>query len=221
MTAPRKLVLIHGLFVNRHVMYALARHFRRQGRDVLLLNYPTCRQTLAQTARQWLPRIQAFAGEAQVDVIAHSLGGLLLRHLRQMWPQGFHRAVTLGTPHLGSAAGAYFHRFRHGKLLGQSWPYALDGHAPEWHAACPLLSLAGTRASGVGSLFGLFRGEASDGTVSVAETRLPQAAAYCELPCSHTGMLFAKAVIEVCDAWLQDMPHPAIRRNAADHKSII
>lgn len=213
MNAPRKLVLVHGLFVNRHIMTALARYFRQRGWQLLVLNYPTTRQTLAQTAADWLPRIQAFADGEKLDFVGHSLGGLLLRHLCQQWPQGFHRAVTLGTPHICSAAGEYFHRFHQGKLLGLSWPEALDGNAPPWDARIPLLSLAGTKSSGLGTWFGLFRDEASDGTVAVAETRLPQASACCELPYSHTQMLFSRKVCEVVEAWLEGRTHPDIHPN--------
>lgn len=213
MNAARKLVLVHGLFVNRYIMTALARYFRKRGRQVLVLNYPTTRQTLAQTAADWLPEIQAFAGEDKLDFIGHSLGGLLIRHLRQQWPQGFHRVVTLGTPHMCSAAGAYFHRFREGKLLGLSWPDALDGNAPPWDAHIPLLSIAGTKSGGLGTWFGLFRDEPSDGTVAVAETRLPQASAWCELPYSHTQMLFVRRVCEVIEAWLDGRAHPDIHPN--------
>ncbi|MDO5090337.1 MAG: alpha/beta fold hydrolase [Cardiobacteriaceae bacterium] len=210
MHASRKLVLIHGLFLNRHIMGRLARHFRRRGWQVLTLDYPTTRQTLADTAADWLPRIQAFAAGDSVDAVGHSLGGLLIRHLQAQWPQGFHRVVTLGTPHNGSVTGAYFHGFAKGALIGQAWPHGLDGHAPAWHADIPLLSIAGTKNTGVGSLFGLFRDQAGDGTVTVAETRLAEAAAYCDLPYSHTGMLFAREIADVATAWLGERAHPQI-----------
>lgn len=211
---PRKLVLVHGLFVNGYIMYGLARYFRKQGREVLVMDYPTCRQALAETAALWLPRLQDFAGKEALDFVGHSLGGLLIRHFHTLWPQGFHRVVTLGTPHTHSAAGAYFRRFYDGKLIGLSWPQGLDGQAPPWDSSVPLLSVAGTRGSGLGTCFGLFRGEASDGTVAVAETRLPQAAAYAELPYTHTGMLFSKRVAKLADAWLCAQTHPDIHPNS-------
>lgn len=204
MTTPRKRVLIHGLFLRGYVMRPMARHFRARGHDVLILDYPTRSQTLAQSAAAWAPRIREFAQGQPIDCVGHSLGGLLIRHLRLHFPEQIRRAATLGTPHQNSAAALYFRRFRRGKLIAQSWPQALDGQAPEWDARIPLLSLAGTRSKGVGSSFGLFRGEPSDGTVAVAETRLPQAAAYCELPYGHTRLIFARRVMDVLDAWFDD-----------------
>lgn len=215
MTASRKVVIIHGLFVCGHIMRPFARHLRRNGYDTLIADYPTRRRTLSDNADDWAPRIMQFADGDAVDMIGHSLGGLLIRHLRLRLPQHIRRVATLGTPHIHSAAGEYFRRFRHGNLIAQSWPDALDGHAPPWDATIPLLSLAGTKAGGIGTWFGLFRDEASDGTVAVAETRLPEAAAYAELPYSHTGMLFAKEVMQATTQWLVDghSHHPAFQLN--------
>lgn len=215
MSAPRKLVLVHGLLVNGHVMRPLARHFRNAGYDTLIVDYPTRSRTLTDSADAWLPRIRAFADGQALDLIGHSLGGLLIRHLRIRMPQEIRRVVTLGTPHMQSAAGAYFRRFYRGKMIGASWADALDGHAPPWDSAIPLLSIAGTKAKGLGKWFGLFRGEPSDGTVAVAETRLPQATAYCDLPYGHTGMLFAREVMHVASEWLESgtSRHPALFLN--------
>lgn len=217
MNNARKVVLVHGLFVNRHIMRPLARHFRRQGYDTLTVNYPTRSRTLAETAAILLPQIEAFADGQPVDLIGHSLGGLLIRHLRLLLPPGrIRRAATLGTPHLHSAAAQYFRRFWHGKIIAQSWPQALDGNAPPWDAAIPLLSIAGTKARGVGTWFGLFREEASDGTVAVWETRIPNAAGVCDLPYGHTSMLFAREVMDILTQWLENgrCAHPGYQESA-------
>lgn len=183
-------------------MRPMARRFRRLGYDVLIVDYPTRRQTPAQSAAAWVPHIRRFAGGQTVSCIGHSLGGLFIRHLHPYLPEQIHRVVTLGTPHLHSAAGQYFRRFWRGRLIGQSWEEGLDGRAPAWDARIPLLSIAGTRAQGVGKWFGLFRDEANDGTVAVSETRLPQAQGYRELPYSHTGLIFAGEVVAVAHEWL-------------------
>lgn len=217
METPRKRVLIHGLFVNGHIMRPLARHFRAQGHNILIIDYPTRSQTLADSAAHWAPQIRAFADEQALEFVGHSLGGLLLRHIALHFSGQIRRAATLGTPHRHSAAGAYFRRFHQGRLIGQSWPQALDGQAPNWDANIPLLSIAGCKSNGLGKWFGLFRDEASDGTVAVAETRLPEAQAYCDLPYGHTSMLFAREVMHVLDEWFAtgDSRHPAFRRNIA------
>lgn len=199
--SSKKLVLVHGLFVCGRIMRPLARHFHGLGYETLILDYPTRTKTLAETADDWLPRIRQFADGEPLDFVGHSLGGLLIRHLRARMPTQMRRVATLGTPHIESAAGQYFRRFRDGKIIGKSWQNALDGHAPAWDADIPLLSVAGTKSNGLGKWFGLFRDEISDGTVALAETRLPQAAAYCEVPYGHTSMLFAKEVHEVLVRW--------------------
>ena len=50
--------------------------------------------------------------------------------------------------------------------------------------------VAGNRPRGIGGWF-VRMDDASDGTVTVAETRLPGLAAHCVVPASHTGLVFS------------------------------
>lgn len=150
MTTPtKKVLLVHGLFMQAAMMKPLAARLRRQGYTCLALTYPTRKQTLHDSVIAHLPRIQDFAGGGPLHAVGHSLGGLYLRHLLAIWPQGLAggRIVTLGTPHLGSKVGAYLRaRGWQGNLLGHCWEAGLDGHAPPWDADIPLLSVAGTKS---------------------------------------------------------------------------
>ena len=151
-----------------------------------------------------------FAGDAPLHAIGHSLGGLYLRHLRQQWPQGLARGrvVTLGTPHLGSKVGRYFHEHPwRRRILGHCWEQGLDGEAPPWDSTIPLLSIAGTKAIGVGNALHIFAAdEPNDGTVAVSETELPQAAAFYRVPTSHSALQFDRKAALLADRWFRSLP---------------
>ena len=59
-----------------------------------------------------------------------------------------------------------------------------------------------TRALGLGQIFGRFEGD-NDGTVAVAETRLPGLTAHAAIPCSHTGLAFSAPVVDLVDRFLR------------------
>ena len=207
---PAKVLLVHGLFMRATMLRPMMAQLRRRGYRCLALTYPTRKQTLHDSVAQHLPRIVEFADDAPLFAIGHSLGGLYIRHLHQQWPQRLAagRVVTLGTPHLGSKVGRYFYeRPWRRRILGHCWEQGLDGNAPAWDAAIPLLSIAGTKAVGVGRMFGIFAAdEANDGTVAVSETELPQAAALYQLPTSHSALQFDRTAIALADRWFRGAP---------------
>ena len=114
----------------------------------------------------------------------------------------------LGTPHLGSKVGRYFHEHPWcRRILGHCWEQGLDGEAPPWDSTIPLLSIAGTKAIGVGNALHIFAAdEPNDGTVAVSETELPQAAAFYRLPTSHSALQFDRKAALLADRWFRSLP---------------
>ena len=130
---------------------------------------------------------------ARVHFVAHSLGGIVLRHLFASVPAlrpG--RVVTLGTPHTGSAAAAWLASRRWSRpLIGRAADQGLLGPLPPWPAERALGSVAGRLRVGLGCIVpGVPR--PSDGTVAVAETLCPGMAAHLVLPVSHFGLLLSR-----------------------------
>lgn len=192
----KKIVLIHGLYLRREIMGFLAKKLSRLGYECLAVNYPTLRRPLSNSASILLPQITTFSAQQPVYFIGHSLGGLMIRHLYHQDPDLFlqSRVVTLGTPHQGSQLAQFVRCYRGQFLLGNSWQNALDGGAPSWNEAIPLLSISGSRAIGVGTLIRLFR-EENDGTVAVSETRLATAQQHITLPETHMSLLFSESTV--------------------------
>jgi pimeloyl-ACP methyl ester carboxylesterase len=187
-------VLIHGIWVRGFVMRPLARALREAGFDPFIYSYSSTRLPLAERA-QGLTEFVRACGLTQAHFVAHSMGGLLLRHLAAGQPELFQRAVTLCSPLHGSYLARRLHQRHLDWLLGRTWERGLDGNLPPWPQEIPLGSLAGNRPLGVGHLLARYH-EANDGTVLVAETRLQQLADWRQLPHSHTGMLYADDAAE-------------------------
>lgn len=108
----RPLVLLPGFLENPITLWPLrVRLARALGVPVVVLRPPPYGLELSRQARQVAGEIAAVleeTGAAKVDIVGHSLGGLLARHLVEIDGLGdrIDTVVTLATPHLGSALAA-------------------------------------------------------------------------------------------------------------------
>lgn len=101
-------VLLHGFIDNRSVFVLLRRSLAQHGRQqVESLNYSplTCDiRTAAEPLGRHIEEICRRTGQPQVDIVGHSLGGLIARYYVQRLGGDFRvrTLVTLGTPHSGT-----------------------------------------------------------------------------------------------------------------------
>ncbi|MET8328331.1 alpha/beta fold hydrolase [Streptomyces sp. NPDC005181] len=102
-------VLLHGFIDNRSVFVLLRRSLARHGWHHLeSLNYSplTCDiSTAAELLGRHIEEICARTGHHEVDIVGHSLGGLIARYYVQRLggDRRVRTLVTLGTPHGGTA----------------------------------------------------------------------------------------------------------------------
>ncbi|MFO1400195.1 MAG: hypothetical protein U1F30_03105 [Steroidobacteraceae bacterium] len=141
---------------------------------------------------------------ARVHLVGHSLGGLVILRCVERYPDlppG--RVVFLGTPAVASAAARRVARFRIGRAaMGPVVAEELlRHHERSWGAERGLGIIAGDQQLSLGRLVTDFT-EPNDGTVAVAETRLPGASAHLTLPVSHTGMLLSARVAREVGSFL-------------------
>lgn len=182
-------------------MQLLARRLRRVGYRTVLFSYPSLRTSIPNNARFLQSFIQSF-DTTVVHLVAHSLGGLVVRYLVAQAPHlPFGRTVTLGTPHQGSHIARELHISRLKFILGRSATQGLLGDAPPWPTKLELGSLAGTQNAGIGRFIGTNLVPA-DGTVAVAETFLQGMTDHICLPVSHTGLLISPTVAVQVSAFL-------------------
>ncbi len=109
--ASRPVLLLHGWGMNRICMAVLAARLRRDGRRVVAISYnsygrdnATKSANVAARLRRLAPSIKGTA----MDVVAHSLGGIIVRGLvrEQLAGLCFVNIVTLGSPHRGAMLAA-------------------------------------------------------------------------------------------------------------------
>ncbi|MEU3461518.1 alpha/beta fold hydrolase [Streptomyces sp. NPDC006733] len=106
--AHRPVLLLHGFVDNRSVFTFLRRSLRNHGwTHVQALNYSplSCDiRTAAVLLGRHVEQICAETGQRQLDVVGHSLGGLIARYYVQRLggDARIRTLVTLGTPHSGT-----------------------------------------------------------------------------------------------------------------------
>lgn len=186
-TAPAVL-LVHGIWNAKAWLAPFALRLRREGLAPRLFGYDSVLREPERAGDRLIAHLRRHPVEL---LVGHSLGGLvILEALRRAPELPVRRVVCLGSPLRGSGvATAIGGRPALSLLLGRSRGLLETGCAP-WQGPAAVGVVAGNLARGVGGWFTRMDGE-SDGTVSVAETRLPGLADHCIVPASHSGLILS------------------------------
>jgi len=199
------IVTVHGLWMRAGAMIALQRRLQRHGFDVQGFTYSTVRQSLEGNAKALADFIDRVPGDHAVHLVAHSLGGVVIRAmLDQRTPARLRRVVMLGSPLRGSRIGARVTRLPGGRrIIGQAIiELNTRGGFSDWPSAVPAGSIAGRLPFGTGWLVGgIF--EPNDGTVAVAETCVPGLADRIVLPVTHFALPWSKRVSDQVQHFLE------------------
>lgn len=199
-----QIFLIHGLFMHGHIMKYMQTKLTQSGYDVHCFSYKTVSRPLRDNAALLIEFVRANRQTGDVcHFVGHSLGGLLIRLAYELSPELFTgRIVTVGTPHNGSVIAERVAKDLHDKILGGSFPKALDGNLPAWQGEIELGSIAGDKSIGLGFAFTALE-QPNDGTVAVSETQLHNQTAHLVLPLSHTALIYSKRVCVQIDCFLR------------------
>lgn len=190
-------MLLHGLGRSERVMRPLARRLEAEGYRALSLHYQSLRKPPEALVDDLGAMIAACCAAApRVDFVAHSLGGILLRaYLAEHAPPNLGRVVMIGPPNRGSpladvAARFWILRTLAGPTAVQlgTGPESLPNRLPP--PSFPLGVVAGSRS--LNPLGSWLVGDADDGVVAVASTRLPGMADFLVLPESHNFLVRSK-----------------------------
>ena len=189
----RSVVLVHGLWYGPVSLALLARRLEARGFQTRTVRYPTVSRGLAGNARALFDFARQCAS-APLDFVGHSLGGLVILRMFDEWtglPPG--RIVLLGAPVRGSVTASKIVQMPLARpFVGRARTALAYGfaHAPPGRETGVL---AGTRGLGLGRVFERLD-PPHDGTIAVAETRLPGCADRLDLPVSHTGLVLSATV---------------------------
>lgn len=186
--------------MRRPALLPMAWRLRARGFQPLLFAYSTLWREPEEAIQSLAARLRALGG-APVHLLGHSLGGVLaLETLRRFPDLPVARVLCLGSPIAGSGAARGLADKGLGFVSGRSGPLLRAGLS-----ALPgereIGMIAGARPMGLGRLFGRFEGK-SDGTVAVAETRLPGLAAHTIVHSSHSGLIVSRQAAELSARFL-------------------
>lgn len=197
-------IIVHGLWVHGLVMSSLAHRISACGFEAHTWSYPSMRLTLAENAER-LAQYCAGLSLPKINIVAHSMGGLVALKMLELAPAVFcERLLLLGTPYADSAAARRLAQFPGGELLlGHSLPQWLREPRSAVRAAAAGV-IAGTRGIGLGALIAADLPEPHDGVVAVEETMVPGITERITLHVSHTEMLFSSEVAHQCCAFLRN-----------------
>ena len=201
-------VLLHGLARGQGSMAKLDAYLREHEFDTWSHTYPSRKHSITYLADAITDRLLEHAAERPIHAVTHSMGGVIVRHLRD--PRlHWQRIVMLAPPNQGSQLAA--------GLVGNAlfrWFYGPAGtelaDASAWPPpAGEFAVIAGTRSLAlsnptswtIGRRFPV--GVANDGTVAVDETKLPGMTAFAEVDATHTWIMNAPEVQRLVVRYLQ------------------
>ncbi len=110
-TGPRPIIVVHGYAMNRANFLPLARRLGAAGLGpVLGFEYWTLGKTASAARRlaAYVDEVRTATGAAEVDVIGHSMGGVVGRYYVQLGggDGAVRNLVTIGSPHAGTDVSA-------------------------------------------------------------------------------------------------------------------
>jgi pimeloyl-ACP methyl ester carboxylesterase len=195
-------ILLHGLWMRSFTMTMLRRRLERAGYTVHLFDYASVMHDPDLSTGQLLKRAHALRGET-VHFVGHSLGGLMaLRALQQAHDLPAGRVVCLGSPLCGSEVARSVASLPGGSLLIGKSAGVLGEGLRRWDGSHAVGAIAGRLPIGFGFVVGSL-GSPNDGTVSVAETRLPGLTDHCVVPATHLGLVFSDEAANQTVAFLR------------------
>lgn len=203
------LVLLHGLGRSALSMYLLEKAARKQGYSVLRPSYPSLRFGPEELVRHWiLPALHAARelDDHPVNVVTHSLGGILLRlAVGTEAPPWLGRVVMICPPNGGSEIIDFLRRNRLERFVGPTGmqlgtsPDALPRRLPPVPFECGVIAADRSMDLLLGSLLP----RPHDGKVSLASTRCEGVMDYVQVHTNHTLSLCHPEAIRLALRFLQ------------------
>jgi len=190
MHLPRpRVLLIHGIWNLRAWLLPLARRLRAAGFEADIFGYSSVCAKPETAISHLAARLRN--SHTDISLIGHSLGGLIaLETLRQNPNLPVPRVVCLGSPLQGSATAQTLIQRGWGPwTLGRSAALLQTGCTP-WQGKAQVGMVAGNVPRGFGRILAHLPAP-SDGTVTLAETRLPGLTDHCIVHASHSSLVLS------------------------------
>lgn len=203
----KAVILIHGIGRSSKSFADMAKRMKKDGYTVVGFDYPSTQVPIPQCADYLHKVIQSLDGIESIDLVGHSMGGLVMRAYQMNHScNRFRRGVMLGVPNKGAKMADLLKSNPLFKMVlgpaGQQLATDDDGlinnlPTPSYEFGV----LAGGR-SGPKGYNPILRGD-NDMTVTVASTRLPGAADFLLLPVIHSFLMSDERAINATISFLK------------------
>ena len=199
MIEKQYIILLHGLSLTSHSMYAIQKHLSKLGYDVINIDYPSRKQTIDQLSDYLASKISQLAAY-KINFITHSMGGILARRYLQKYPHdNLSRILFLAPPNKGSELTEHFeNNFFYKWYLGPAW---LELKSAQYSYVNMMASptydygiIAGNQP--IEQYYSKKLPLPNDGIISVQSTRLDNVKHHITLPCNHINILWRKQVLD-------------------------
>lgn len=204
------IVLVHGMGCSSAVFRHHKRLFSEVGYTVIPFEYPSTRVKIEKSAEYLDQLIKSLDGITEINVLAHSMGGLVMRawSAKHKDPR-MHRLVMMGTPNKGAKLATIFKnvslfRLALGPAGQQMATLAENGakFADKFPAPKMEFAIIAGSSNTEKGFNALIPGD-DDGTVGVESTKLTGAKDFCQVNCLHTHLINNLQVIRLCHNFLQ------------------
>lgn len=184
-------VLVHGIWMQGVVMKVMGKMLESRGFRTHSVSYDFLNHSPEENARKLYDAI-GLLGARNINLVGHSLGGIVILHLLHQFPDlAIDKVVLIGSPVRGSSVAKRVHETALLRpLLGRSVEGGLLGGAPKYGVDRPLGIITGSGRLGVTALL-YPTGDDSDGVVRESETLIENATDRISLPLSHSTMIFS------------------------------
>lgn len=201
-TAHKKVILIHGMWMNTMSMRFIGGQLSKKGWQVIYYNYSSMFETFDKNVAG-LYQLWQKHRSAHTHLVAHSLGGLLvLAMIEKHQLKNLPRTVLLSSPVKGSAVAKKMMAFRIGRFfLGKSLDALVKG--VQSTADNKIGIIMGNRGIGIGHLIQKLPGP-HDGVVANQEASLETAEDKVVFPVTHATMLLSSKVATAIDGYLNE-----------------
>lgn len=193
-------ILIHGILRSSKCMTSMATAATAAGYQPILFDYPSTQVSIPAAAEFLHSTIESLEGIDQIDIVSHSMGGLVTRaYFAEHADPRIKRVVMIGTPNHGAELADLLHQNYLVRVAagpgGRQLVTNRQGLIPSLPTPpCEFAIIAGARGNAAG--WNPFIPGDDDGTVTVQSTRLAGAADFSTVKATHTLMLGNQEVIQ-------------------------